>query len=257
MDDAKARAKYEPVEKKDPKTGKVTFTNADGTITYKTKTRTQKSTRMAETDDAMTLVSQAKHPMELLYAQYANDMKSLANRARVEMESTGKIAYDANAKKAYQKEVDSLKEKLANAELNRSKERAALRSTNAEVQAQKLANPNMKGEDIRKANQRALSKYRDEYGSVSRRDRDINITDREWEAIQAGAVSEATLKRILNNANADRLRELATPRTKAALSQAQINRAKALANSNYTLAQIANKLGVSTSTVSKYLKGAN
>ena len=257
MDDAKARAKYEPVEKKDPKTGKVTFTNADGTITYKTKTRTQKSTRMAETDDAMTLVSQAKHPMELLYAQYANDMKSLANRARIEMENTGKIAYDANAKKVYQKEVDSLKEKLANAELNRSKERAALRSTNAEVQAQKLANPNMKGEDIRKANQRALSKYRDEYGSVSRRDRDINITDREWEAIQAGAVSEATLKRILNNANADRLRELATPRTKAALSQAQINRAKALANSNYTLAQIANKLGVSTSTVSKYLKGAN
>ena len=217
----------------------------------------QKTTKMANTDDAYTLVSAARNPKELAYADYANSMKALANQARLEMVHTGKIEYSSTAKNTYKKEVDSLKEKLANAELNRSKERAALRSTNAEVQAQKLANPNMKGEDIRKANQRALSKYRDEYGSVSRRDRDINITDREWEAIQAGAVSEATLKRILNNANADRLRELATPRTKAALSQAQINRAKALANSNYTLAQIANKLGVSTSTVSKYLKGAN
>ena len=257
MDDAKAREKYEPVEKVDPKTGKVSYVSKDGTISYRVGTRHQKSTRMAETDDAMTLVSPARHPMELLYAKYANDMKSLANKARVEMESTGKIAYDANAKRVYQKEVDSLKEKLANAELNRTRERAALRKTNAEVQAQKIANPDWKGEDIRKANQRALTKNRDEYGSVSRRDRDINITDREWEAIQSGAVSEATLKRILNNANADRLRELATPRTKATLSQAQINRIKALANSNYSLGQIADKLGVSTSTVSKYLKGAN
>lgn len=256
MDDAKAREKYEPVEKIDPKTGKVSYVSKDGTISYRVGTRHQKSTRMAETDDAMTLVSPARHPMELLYAQYANDMKSLANKARVEMEGTGKIAYDANAKRVYQKEVDSLKEKLANAELNRTRERAALRKTNAEVQAQKIANPDWKGEDIRKANQRALTKNRDEYGSISRRERDINITDKEWEAIQSGAISEATLKRILNNANADRLRELATPRTKATLSQAQINRAKALANSNYTLAQIANKLGVSTSTVSKYLKGA-
>lgn len=257
MDDPKAVEKYEPVEKKDPKTGKVTYTSKDGTISYKAKARTQKSTRMAETDDAMTLVSPARHPMELLYAKYANDMKSLANKARVELEGTGKIAYNADAKRKYKNEVDSLKEKLANAELNRTKERAALRMTNAEVQAQKIANPDWKSEDIRKANQRALTKNRETYGSISRRERDINITDKEWEAIQAGAISEATLKRILNNANADRLRELATPRTKASLSQAQINRAKALANSNYTLAQIANKLGVSTSTVSKYLKGAN
>ena len=43
MDDAKARAKYEPVEVKDPKTGKVTYTSADGTVSYRAKKRMQKS----------------------------------------------------------------------------------------------------------------------------------------------------------------------------------------------------------------------
>ena len=45
--------------------------------------------------------------------------------------------------------------------------------------------------------QQALSKYREEVGSVARRDRSIKITDREWEAIQAGAISENKLIKIL------------------------------------------------------------
>ena len=92
-------------------------------------------------------------------------------------------------------------------------------------------------------------------GSVSRRDRNIAITDREWEAIQAGAVSENKLIQILNNTDIDKLRQRATPRTSTALSVTKVNRIKALAASNYTLQEIANKLGVSTSVVSKYLKG--
>ena len=212
---------------------------------------------MAETDDAMTLVSQARHPMEIAYANYANDMKNLANRARVEMDKTGKIAYNANAKRVYENEVKSLNDKLNIAELNRGKERSAQRLANAEVNAKKLANPNMDKGDIKKASQRALTKYRNEVGSVSRRDRNIDISEREWEAIQAGAISESQLKKILNNTDTTRIRELATPRTMNSLSTAQINRIKALNASNYSLAEIARKLGVSTSTVSKYLKGVN
>ena len=83
-----------------------------GEVTEVTKLRTQKSTKMAETDDANTLVSKYKHPMELVYADYANSMKSLANKARLEMANTGKIAYDRNARKVYQEEVKSLNEKL-------------------------------------------------------------------------------------------------------------------------------------------------
>ena len=256
MDDARARNKYEPIKVKDPKTGKVYFTNKDGSISYKVKTRTQKSTRMAETDDAMSLVSQARHPMEIEYAKYANDMKDLGNRARLEIEAAGKIAYSSNAKRAYETEVKSLMNKLNEAELNRGKERAAQRKANAIVQAKLKADPTMDNGDIKKASQKALSKARDEVGSVARRDRNIDITPKEWEAIQAGAISESQLKKILNNTDTTKIRELATPKTKLGLSSAQVSRAKALSASNYTLAEIARKLGVSTSTVSKYLKGA-
>ena len=249
---------YDPIKRVDERTGEVYYTNKAGTIKYRTNTRTQPSTRMAETDDAYSLVSDARHPVELMYADYANSMKSLANQARVEMVGTGKIAYSNTAKKTYQAEVDSLMGKLNTALLNTTRERAAMRKANAEVIAKKKADPNMKPGDERKMGQQALTKYRQEVNAVARRDRSIKITDREWEAIQAGAISETKLKQILDNTDVDNLRERATPRNnKTTLSTAKINRMKQMSASNYTLEQIANKFGVSTSTVAKYLKGAN
>ena len=244
---------YYEVRRTNKKTGEVTTT---------LKPRTQKSTRMAETDDANTLVSENKHPKELAYAEYANDMKALANKARLEMLNTGKIEYKASAKATYQKEVDSLMTKLNTALLNSTREREAQRLANAEVQAKKKAyeeenGHKMKNSDVKKLSQQALSKYRKDVGSVTRRDRNIDITDREWEAIQAGAISENKLKQILNNADADTLRQRATPRATSTLSTAKINQIKSMSASNYTLSEIAKKLGVSTSTISKYLKGAN
>jgi DNA-binding CsgD family transcriptional regulator len=228
-----------------------------GEVTTVAKKRTQKSTRMAETDDATTLVSDAKHPMEMVYADYANSMKSLANKARIEMVNTGKIAYSASAKATYQKEVESLEDKLNTALLNATRERAAQRQTNAAVSRKIQANPDMKPGDIKKASQQALTANRKAVGSVSRRDRNISITDREWEAIQAGAISENKLKQILNNADTDGLRQRATPRATTAISTAKANKIKAMSNSNYTLEEIARACGVSTSTVSNYMKGAN
>ena len=230
-----------------------------GETTEVTKYKHQKSTRMAETDDAYTLVSDKKHPMELVYADYANSMKALANRARLEMISTGKIEYDKNAKATYKNEVKSLEDKLDNALLNKPKEREAIRLTNAEVN-KKIKEAEDAGEkipkkDIKKLNQQALTKYRQEVGGVSRRERNIDITDKEWEAIQAGAISENKLKKILDNTDIDKLRERATPKTTVNLSTAKINQIKFMANSNYTTEQIAKKLGVSPSTVTKYLKG--
>ena len=235
-------------EKIDPKTGQLK--------TYKGTKQTE-SKKMLETDDAMTLVSPFRNKMELVYADYANSMKELARKSRVEASNTDKIAYNRDAKKKYASEVESLKSKIEKAELNTARERAANRMAAATVKAKKDA-ANAKGEeisgkDIKKAGQVALTKYREELGSVSRKDRNIVLTDREWEAIQAGAVSENTLNRILRNSDADSLRQRAMPKETKELNQAKQNRIKAM-SASYTIAQIAEKLGVSTSTVTKYLK---
>ena len=128
---------------------------------------------------------------------------------------------------------------------------------NVEINAKKEADPNMKTSDIKKASQQAITKYRQEVGSVNRRERNIKITDREWEAIQAGAISENKLKMILDNTDVSELRQRATPRVTNSLSTAKVNKIKQMSKSNYSLQEIANSIGVSTATVSKYLKGGN
>lgn len=254
--------KYNPVRRVDPDTGEVSYTDKSGTVAYKLKTRKQQSTNMAETDDARTLVSTKQHPMELLYADYANSMKALGNQARIEMKTAGKIEYSRQANETYKAEVKSLMGKLDNALQNAPRERAALRLANEEINAKLAAykeehGTDMKSSDAKKIKQQAVTKYRQEVSAVKRSERNIDITDREWEAIQAGAISETNLKRILDNTDIDKLRERATPKVTNTMSAAQINRAKAMQSSNYTLKEIAEKLGVSTSTVSKALKGGN
>ena len=226
-----------------------------GEIKTVTKYRTQKSTRMAETDDANTLVSDAKHPMELLYANYANNMKSLANQARIELHNTGSIKYSPTAKETYKAEVASLQAKLNTALLNTTRERAANRMAAAEMATKIKSNPDMKPSEKTKLSTQALSKYRKDLGSVSRKDRSIKISDREWEAIQAGAISESKLKQILNNTDIDSLRQRATPRPTNTISGAKINRIKSMSASNHTLEEIAKQLNLPTSTVARYLKG--
>ena len=256
MNDKKDRDKYEPIMRKDPKTGEITFTNKDNTLSYRVKTRKIKSTLMAETDDAHTLVSYKKHPMEIIYADYANHMKALANRARLEVIRTGNLKSDPNAKKIYKDEVASLMNKLNNARKNSIRERTAQRLATSEMKRRKETNPKMDKEDEAKLAQRLLSKYRNESGSISRKQRGITITDKEWEAIQAGAISENKLKKILDNSDPDLLRERAMPKSRKTLNTAQINRIKAMSASNFTLNQIAEKMNLPASTVANYLKGA-
>lgn len=236
----------------DPKTGEQSYKEVYEEYvdkkTGKTKVRTQASTKMAETRDARTLSS--GHPVEEAYADYANQMKSLGNRARKEMLSTGKIAYSASAKAAYQPEVDSLSAKLNVALRNAPKERQAQVIANANVAAKKKDNPDMTNAEIKKAGQQALTSARVKVGAKRE---PIKLTDKEWEAIQAGAISENELKQIINNVNIDELRQRATPRTTTSLSSAKISKISSMNASGYSIAEIAQALGVSTSTVSKYL----
>ena len=123
-----------------------------------------------------------------------------------------------------------------------------------EVEAKKKANPDMKEGDIKKASQQALTKYRQTVGAKRT---PIEIDDKEWEAIQAGAISDSMMQRILKYADKDVLKQKATPRTRTTLSDAKINKIKSMNRSNYSLSEIAKACGVSTSVVSKCLKGEN
>lgn len=247
----------------DPKTGKQSWKVADelqyekkvvdkktGEVKTKTVTKTQRSTKMFETDDAYTLVSQSKNPVELAYADYANQMKALANRARKEMISTPDIPYDPIARAKYQREVDSLQAKANVALKNAPRERQAQTMANAIVQAKIKDNPDMTNKEKKKAGQQALDKMRRQVGAKREL---VQITDKEWEAIQAGAISTNKLKTIINNADMDKVKQLAMPRSTKELSPAKIAHMSTLRLSGYTNAQIAQKLGVSTSTVIKYL----
>lgn len=238
----------------DPETGKQSWKAVDDPVyvdkkTGKTKTRTQPSTAMAETDDARKLSS--GHPIEEAYADYANQLKGLANKARKEMVSSGKIAYSASAKKTYQREVDSLNAKLNLAKSNAPKERRAQVMANAKIASMRQEYPDMTKAEIKKASQRALTQART---SVGAHREPIKFTDREWEAIQAGAISPSKLEQMIPNVDSDNLKQYATPRATTQLSNAKISKINAMKNSGYSTSEIAEALGVSSSTVSKYLK---
>ena len=247
----------------DPETGKQSWKVADeleydkkvvnkktGEVTTKRVTKTQRSTKMAETDDAYTLVSKTRNPKELAYADYANQMKALANQARKVMVNTPDIKYNPDAKAKYSREVDSLNAKCNVALKNAPRERQAQTMANAIVQAKVKDNPDMTAKEKKKAGQQALDKMRIQVGAKREL---VNITDKEWEAIQAGAISTNKLKTILDNADMDRVKQLATPRSTLSLSPAKEARINSLHASGYTNAQIAQTLGISTSTIIKYL----
>lgn len=223
-----------------------TYVNEKGKIIN----RTQKSTKMAEAKDAYELVSDTNNQIERAYADYANKMKALGNQARLEYINTPGLKYSPEAKKKYAEEVKSLNHQLNIAKMNAPREREAQRLANMVVGAKKKDNPDMTKEEIKKHSQRALIDARAKVGAQRQ---PIVINDKEWEAIQAGAISDNNLMEILTYTDIDALRERATPRQKTQLSEGKIGRLRAMENSGYTISEIAEALGVSTSTVSNYL----
>ena len=236
----------------DPETGKVSYKESGRTYVDKdgkVQKATTKVKLMNVTEDARTLSSGT--PQENAYADYANKMKALANAARKESVNTGRLKYDPNAKEVFSTEVDSLKSKLNIAAKNAPRERRAQALANSVVKAKQQDNPDMDKKEIKKASNQAIIDARISVGA-SGKDSRIRITDNEWKAIQAGAISDSMLTQILRYADADEIRQRATPRSTTELSTAKINKINSMLNSGFTNAEIAEALGVSTSTVSKY-----
>lgn len=238
----------------DPLTGKVVYKESGRTYvdprTGKTVVATTKVKRILAVDDVRSMSSGTLQ--EEAYADYANKMKDLANKARLEYKATPTLKRSASAAKAFEPEVNRLMAALKVAQLNAPLEREAQRIANARVKAKVQANNITDKDEISKIRRAAISDARNSTGASGKRTR-ITISDGEWTAIQSGAISDTTLSEILRYAEPKTVRERATPRRTTQLSDARISRIKAMATSGHTNAEIAEALGISTSAVSKYL----
>lgn len=222
-----------------------------GEVTEVQKLKTIRTTKLAEAKDAYSLVSDPGTPIEFIYADYSNKMKALANRARKEMVNTPPMKVNPSAKATYKPEVDHLKAQLNRALKNAPLERVAQVVGNAIAKSKADANPSLDKDDLKRIKYQALEEARLRVGAQKT---PITISDREWEAIQSGAVSSNILQKILQNTDLDRIKELATPRNAPTMTTAYIARAKSMLAAGYTQAEVASALGVSVSTLNQALK---
>lgn len=231
----------------DPETGKTKTRYVD---TGKTKPVKTKVAKLALTDDARTLISDTNTEVENLYASHSNRLKALANEARLEMINTKDNPASPSAKKVYQREVDELNAALNIAVKNAPRERQAQIIANTIYRQKKQANPDMDKDQQKKIKNMAIAEARRRTGASKDL---VRPTEKQWEAIQAGALSKSKLEDIIKNADQDLIKQLAMPRTKATMSASKVARAKAMAARGVPYSDIADALGVSPSTVKDHV----
>lgn len=216
--------------------------------------RKTKSRKMLETDDAYTLVSTADggkgKPIERVYADYANAMKALGNKARMESASIRPPKKDPLAAKKYEHEVQSLTDKLVNAKAYRPKERQAQIYADHIYKAKLEDNPTMTDDQKSKVRRQALDMGRLRVGGKRET---VTFTDKEWEAVQNNAISPTRLTELVKFADSDHVKKLAMPKTTTALSPSQSSLAKSLIKSGHSYEEVAKRFGVSRSTIQRLM----
>ncbi len=236
----------------DRKTGKLVYVET-GAEYSPGKPKKIKSTKLAETDDAHTLIDGPGTTKERIYADHSNRLKDLANQARLEFLGIKGLEYSPSAARAYDEDVKDLNAALNQALKNAPLERQAQILGNAIYRQKREANPDMDAAELKKLKSKTLQDARVRVGAKKQQ---IEITPRQWEAIQAGAISNSKLEQILDNTDIDRVKELATPKDKKVMDSAMQARAMRLIRSNkYTLAEVAQHLGISVSTLQAGLAG--
>lgn len=203
-----------------------------------------KSVKLAETQDADTLSSGT--PIERVYANYSNKMKALANQSRLDMINTPSLVRSPSAAKVYAKEVEELKSGLTIALRNAPLERKAQSLAGAQSRAMIEASPGMDKTQKKRIEAQSLAEMRIRVGAKKIK---IEITPKQWQAIQEGAVADSVLRTILDNADMDVVRSFALPKTERLMSSVKIRRAKTMLESGYTRTEVAGQLGVSLTTL--------
>ncbi len=267
-----ARVPERKYAKIDPETGEKTWVESGRTymkpkkdkdgniISVEEKKYLTKVSKMSTVKDAYELSSGTQQ--EALYADYANSMKELAKRARKEAMSIKPMETTKEAKAKYKTEKDSLELKIAEAVKNAPKERAAQLYSAASVQKKKKKHKEegteWTKEAMGKEAQRALTSGRIQFGAKMSGEKgaSIKITEKEWQAIQSGAITSNQIRKIIQYTDSDTLKKLATPHNKNTISDAKKQRIKAMLNRGFTLQEIADQTGVSTSSISEISKGS-
>jgi hypothetical protein len=235
------RMRPERVPRIDPATGRKVRVPTGRMVPVK-----QEIERLALAEDAMELVSTNPAKMELLYANHSNKLKAMANVSRKQALQYKGSKKSPSSSKVYATEVSSLNAKLNLAKKNAPRERQAQLVANARVSQRRQANPHIESEDVKKIKQKELNDARNLTGA--KKDK-IRITPREWEAIQANAISETKLKEILANSDLDIIRFYALPKSTPKMTSTKRLRAQSMMDSGYTLQDIADHLGVSLTTL--------
>lgn len=212
----------------------------------------QKSTKMRETNDASTLLSDPNnpYPKEIPYRDYANQMKAMANDARKLYAHLNTAKKDPAAEKVYADEVKSLKEKAETLTINSPRERQAqLRAAN-QYYKKRSERDDLDKDDLKKLRSQCLAEARRACNTKGVR---VEITPKEWEAIENRAVSGTIVEKLIDKADKATIKSYALPKANQSLSQAKINRIKAMARQGESTNDIAAEIGISTATVQKYL----
>lgn len=256
----------------DPETGKINWEDVvvrkvdkDGNVTYERpkqrrfdresgrmvedpkKEQTQKVEMMYLYDDARKMSSGTV--IEGVYAEYANKMKLLANESRKTIVALPSMKQDPNARKAYAKEVESLNEQIQKSLANKPLERKAQQLANKRIAQLQKENPNMTKEERKKRAGQALTQARQRMGANRYK---INISPREWEAIQAGALPATKFKILLDRADLNQIKSYATPRNfTPKLSKAELALAKQMLNNGYKTNEVCDHFGVSFTTLNR------
>ena len=242
--------------------GSVRVDKESGEYIYKESGRTftdPKTGRERLADDTVSLISETKDARTLssgtiqenLYADFSNKLKAMANQARKEAVNMKGIQRDPQAAKTYATEVASLKEKYNNMIANKPKERKAMLIANANIKAkiqEQGLNPAIDKKEIKKISSVEMQRARDSVGASGRKSK-VTFTDKEWEAVQAGAISDNMLTKFLNSSDSDEIVKRAMPKTTSVMSSAKMSKAKAMLRSGYTYKEIAQACGVPESTV--------
>ena len=210
--------------------------------------REQNEKRLALTDNAFSLVRDKADPVERLYADHANAMKAMANQARLRAARTQNPTVNNKAKAVYKAEVDDLVFQLRTAQKQKPLDRRADVIAGAFVKARHREDPLLRNDRdrLKKVERQAKAAARARLGLKKPV---IEISDRQWDAIQAGAVSSSRLRDILDYADPKRVAELSMPRTNTVMTAAITARAKAMLAAGATNADVAASLGIPASTL--------